>query len=190
MKKLFAILVAIIAFSWVGNAQLMTANTYTRKAKAHNVWLDVSAGSFTTSVIGADLKTKKVSFDAALRWTRPFGDFFAWDIFNLGLMNVVFDKDFEDDPLPCFYLMTGPRIQFEVIEKLHLYAAVDGGVAYHRFYDYGDAGKTGFISELSAGVMFNKRIHIGAYLRNYPSYKIDESGYKYNAIGAKLGFSF
>jgi hypothetical protein len=187
MKRFIAILVAILAFSWVANAQLMTANTYTRKARPHNIWLDVAAGSFTKSVIGTDVKTKSISFDAALRWTVPFGDFFAWDIIDLGI-NPIFDKDFEDDPVPCFYLMTGPRVQVELVEKFFVYAAADGGVAHHLFYNRND--KTGFISEFSAGVMFNRRIHFGAFLRSYPAYKIEESGFKYSTIGAKVGFSF
>lgn len=192
MRKIVTIFVAIFAFSLAGYAQLMTANTYTRKARPHNVWLDVSGGSFTTSVIGSNVKTKGACLGVSLRWTVPFGEIFTWDVIDLGA-DLTFPTNFsEDDPDPFFYLMTGPRIRFEVIEQvLHVYAAANAGVSGFYLFNYGkDDPNVGFISEYSAGIMIKKRFHIGAYLRNFPSYKVEESGYKFNSLGAKMGFSF
>ena len=192
MKKIFAILVAILAFSFAGYAQLLTANTYTRKARSHNVWFDISAGSLTTSVIGSDTKVKGNSLGLSLRWTKPFGDIFCWDFFDLGT-NMTFPTSWsENDPDPCFYLMTGPRVRYEVVENLlHVYAAADAGVGAYFLQNYDlEEPKVGLITELSAGVMLKKRFHVGAYLRNYPTYKEGDSGIKFSSVGAKLGFSF
>ena len=192
MKKIITIFVAILAFGWAANAQLLTANTYTRKAKAHNVWVDVSAGSLTTSFIGSDDKIKGNTLGLSVRWTKPFNDIFCWDIFDLGTSLTFPTGISEDDPDPCFYLMTGPRVRYEVVENLlHVYAAADAGVGAYFLQNYDlDEPKVGLITELSAGVMLKKRFHVGAFLRNYPTYKVGESGLKFSSVGAKLGFSF
>lgn len=187
MKKFLVILVALMAFNNICNAQLMTSRVR-MKAKHHNVWLELSAGygsctasTYTTTGVKEQFNNNGFDFGLNVRWTKPYGDYFAWDILNFGGL-LLLDRGIMS--AAHLDLATGVRGLYTLAEKIQLYAADDVGLTFGTSR-YGDFFS--LINELSLGATYNGRVTAGAYFRLIPK---TSDRFQKSSFGIKVGFSF
>lgn len=170
MKKLFFVAVmALISLS--ASAQLITSNRTIRGARAHNVWIDLGAGTYTNE--GA----KGTDLNLGIRFNKMFSEYVGWDIIKIGARSNTEDLG----EYICAEALTGIRGESPVL--------FSNARAYGNFgigYLYGfDAEKGGLAWEVGAGLKLTRRFNVGIV---YNSYKIGD-GDATGIFGLRLGLA-
>ena len=176
MKRIIIVLLSLCAFEFVSEAQLITSRSFSKKERNHNVWMEFSPGAASW----ADGSRSGSGF-INIRWTKPFGDCFAWNIFDIGgWYTPGYDAG-------AFIVETGPRGLLPIDDTFVPYLAANIG------YAIGDA--QGVTTELSLGVS-TKRFTAGLYYRWLPKTEWYDNIWdvyltcKPETIGLKVEFSF
>lgn len=169
MKKIF--LVAVLAlFTSSAFAQLLTSSRVARSERAHNVWIDLGVGTYTSSgASGTDL-------NLGIRVNKMFHEYVGWDIIKVGAHANT--KDF--GKTISVEALTGIRGESPVLfANAKAYANFALGYIHTI-----DPNKGAFEWEIGAGLKITPRINVGVA---FDSSKRD--GVSSGVFGLRLGFA-
>lgn len=166
MKKLIFILIALLTFSAIADAQLITSSTI-RKQRKHELWMDFGAGLNSAREAG-DKPQNAFRASVGIRWTKCYSKYFAMDYINFSASYIPKSSEKEGEGGGAS-LLIGPKAKLPISDKASFFVNANMGVTYLTLITGVDKKNKGYRSngasycqETGLGVIFNERVQLTA----------------------------